>query len=87
VEEPLEPEEPGDVEEPDEPLGLCEPEEPVLPEPEPPDITSMRCTCEPEKLARTWSPSLMSERDARCPSFMICVLSSTLSCSESCFFD
>lgn len=57
-EPPVEPEDPLDPEplapdDPEEPLDPLEPgEEPVLPE-ELPLITSMRCTCEPEKLART----------------------------------
>jgi hypothetical protein len=43
----------------------------------------MRCTFivspEPEKLARTWSPSLMSFSEARLPSFITSVLESSLS--------
>lgn len=43
----------------------------------------MRCTFivspEPEKLARTWSPSLMSLIDARLPSFSTSVLESIFS--------
>jgi hypothetical protein len=50
-------------------------------------MISICVTCalepEPEKLARTWSPSLMSESDAVCPFFVTCVLGLSLSCSES----
>jgi hypothetical protein len=60
--------------------------EPLLPEP--PEITSMRCTVpEDERLARTWSPSLMSESDAVRPSFITWVESLTLSWSDSWFLD
>ena len=94
--EPVEPElEPGEPElEPDEPEPI-EPEEPLRLEPEEPvepfDITSICVTWsvspEPEKLARTSSPGLMSLSDACCPFFVTCVLSLTLSASVSCFFD
>jgi hypothetical protein len=60
------------------------PVEPVVDEPiEPCDVTSMRWTFivspDPEKLARIWSPSLMSFSDARLPSFSTSVLESILS--------
>src|SRR5512133_3311264 len=41
---------------------------------------------DPEKLARTWSPSLMSESDAVCPFFVTCVLGLSFSLSESSLF-
>jgi hypothetical protein len=84
----LDPLEPVSVEEPEEPP--IEPDEPELPEEEPFGITSIWVTSavepEPEKLARTWSPSLMSESDAVRPFFVTCVLSLTLSDSDSSFF-
>jgi hypothetical protein len=92
--EPLEPEEPDEPEEPVDPDEPVEPEplpmlpdEPELPElREPFDITSIWDTSPVlERLARTWSPSLMSVREARCPSFVTCVDSFTLSVSESSF--
>jgi hypothetical protein len=93
----VEPVEPVDPEpEPMEPVPLPEVEPPVeLDEPEEPsDITSSFCTFmespEPEKLARTWSPSLMSLIDARAPSFVTSVLESTFSvfpCTSSVLFE
>jgi hypothetical protein len=79
--------EPPEVEDPlvsvDEPdrllLVVDEPADPVVPA----LITSMRLTWSespvPEKLARTWSPSLMSVIVPCCPSFITCVSSLTLS--------
>jgi hypothetical protein len=82
--------EPGDPEPDGPPIDPpeLEPDEPVL-EPEDPElITSIRSTCpEGEKLARTWSPSLMSASDAGCPFFITCVESLTFSWSDSWFFD
>ena len=69
-----------------------EPELPVLPvsdEPELPEPFGMISICdtlEPEKLARTWSPSLMSESDAVWPFFVTCVLGLSRSWSESWLF-
>jgi hypothetical protein len=63
-------------------VALLDPEvsEPLV---EPFDVMSMASTCGvspvPEKLARTWSPSLMSSIDARSPSFVTWVPGSTFS--------
>jgi hypothetical protein len=65
------------------------PSEPELDEPLEPlfDMTSIFVTSLPEKLARTWSPSLMSESDAGCPFFVTWVDSLTLRDSVSSCFD
>jgi hypothetical protein len=83
VEEPVDPPDDESVELPvDVPVEVPLSVEPVEPA-EPALITSMRLTWsvspEPEKLARTWSPSMMSVSDACCPSFMTRVSSSTFS--------
>src|SRR5512133_3303818 len=51
-------------------------------------MTSIRCTSPVgEKLARTWSPSLMSDSDAGWPFFITCVESLTFSLSDSWLLD
>jgi hypothetical protein len=79
--DPAEPEEPDAPEEPDDPDEPDEPEEPE--EPDEPELMisiffALTVSPEPEKLARTLTPSLMSSSEARLPSFSTWVLESTL---------
>jgi hypothetical protein len=53
------------------------PEEPVWPADMMSSFFTLSVSPEPEKLARTWSPSLMSSREARLPSFCTFVVESS----------